>query len=172
MESPITHPLLPYAAYAIIAVALTWYLSRARGVLSSIKPGTTFVVLGWIRIVAALFFFGLPSILIYAFPQAAHPVGAAIMTLGLLVFCTAMFVGIAAARIEIVEDGLVTSCLGWKMHLQFKEYVRVSIYWYNIALERKDGRPGVGLPFIFRNSTGLYHYLKEKIEAPANQQTR
>jgi len=49
-----THPLLPYAAYAVIALFLTWYFGRSKGDANSIKPGTTLAVVWWIKVLSAV----------------------------------------------------------------------------------------------------------------------
>ncbi len=77
------------------------------------------------------------------------------------------FIKLVTTRVMVKEDSLECWTLRWRSVIRYEDYCRVSIMRFNIALERKDGRIGTGLPAVFNNSRGLYHYLKLKIEGPS-----
>lgn len=165
MRNLITHPVEIYAAYILIAVALTFYLSRTKSDVSLIRPGSSFGVMIPIRVLGALVFLGLPGILISALPKAVHPGPAIAMTIVITLLFTAAFAALVSTKLLVVEHGIVIQCLHWKRHYAFDEFKAVTVFRANIVLERKiPGGMNPAFPAIFSNIAGLNAYLKDRIE--------
>lgn len=168
MEKTITHPIEIYSAYILIAVALTFYLSRTKGDVDSIKPGSSFTIMIPFKILAALVSFGMPGILISALPEAVHPRSATAMTIVITILFTIAYFALVSTRLEITEHGVVFKCLGWKQQYRFDEFKGVTVFRYNIVLERKiPSGMNPAFPAFFSNIAGLNTYLKSKIEGTA-----
>lgn len=163
------HPLLSYAAYIVIALALASYLASAEGTGKTIRPGSIFVVRLSVRIFAAVFFLGFPGLFFYIAPTSTRPTEAYLLAVILLGVFSIAYVFLITGRIEITDCGLKICYLRWVSSYRFDEFARVSVYRFNIVLERKHGGSNnLTFPAIFTNLAELHQYLRREIETVAS----
>lgn len=167
------HPLVTYAVYVLIALVLASYLARAKGDGKSIRPGSVFVVQLWVRIFAAVFFLGFPGLFFFIAPTTTRPMEAYLLAVILLGVFSIAYLFLITGRIEITDCGLKVCYLRWVSIYRFDEFARVSVYRFNIVLERKQGGANnLTFPAIFTNLADLHEYLRREIQGSQKTQAK
>jgi hypothetical protein len=168
-----THPLEVYGVYILLALALTVYLHRTKGDAGSIKPGSSFALMIPFKAFAAIFLFGVPGILVFSLPDAAHPRLATVATVLIVVACTAAFVAIISTKLVITGHGFALKTLGLTKEYRFDEFKSVSVFRFNLVLDRKvSGAANIMIPAFFSNLADLNAYLRKRIGEADQGETR